>query len=109
MKRKLTIVYRVEIIIPVTPEKVDDLPSELEQAIYEGNAPIEHLNKLGYDTSGIQHMEAEVIDEPVCRCCGCTEHNACISIQGDPCAWVEDDLCSECVGREAAAEEGLPW
>lgn len=37
-----------------------------------------------------------------CRVCGCTDENACM-IRDDggfkPCYWVEDDLCSACVGR----------
>jgi protein gp37 len=34
-----------------------------------------------------------------CRVCGCTENNAC---EGG-CWWVEDDLCSSCVGKEIPA------
>jgi hypothetical protein len=30
----------------------------------------------------------------VCRVCGCSEFNACPG----GCAWVEEDLCSTCVG-----------
>lgn len=33
-----------------------------------------------------------------CRVCGCTDYNGCIC----GCAWIEDDLCSEC----AATLEG---
>jgi len=34
----------------------------------------------------------------VCRQCGCTEYdcNQCIEAQGEPCHWVEPDLCSRC-------------
>ena len=35
----------------------------------------------------------------VCRVCGCTEGNPCQTPEG-PCHWVEDDLCSACVGKE---------
>ncbi|WP_285905134.1 phage Gp37/Gp68 family protein [Pseudodesulfovibrio pelocollis] len=34
-----------------------------------------------------------------CRVCGCTEHNAC----DERCWWVEEDLCSSCVGKPAPA------
>lgn len=34
-----------------------------------------------------------------CRVCGCTENNAC---EGG-CWWVEDDLCSSCVGKVVSA------
>lgn len=34
-----------------------------------------------------------------CRECGCTDENCagCIERTGQPCAWVDDDLCSACV------------
>ena len=39
--------------------------------------------------------EMLIVDEQKCRICGCTENNAC---EGG-CYWVEDDLCSKCVGK----------
>lgn len=47
-------------------------------------------------------------DEPACRVCGCTEHNAC----ADGCAWVkvENDsppLCSACSGTTADMVEAV--
>jgi len=42
-----------------------------------------------------------------CRCCGCTEDNACTTEAG-PCHWVEVDLCSACaVKAEAVFQSGL--
>ena len=38
--------------------------------------------------------------ERTCRVCGCTQYNACLTIHGG-CYWVEEDLCSECVGKES--------
>jgi len=35
-----------------------------------------------------------------CRKCGCTEDHACMDNYGNPCFWVEEDLCSECAGDE---------
>lgn len=37
-----------------------------------------------------------------CRVCGCTDDNCrqCIEKTGQPCYWVEEDLCSACVGKE---------
>ena len=34
-----------------------------------------------------------------CRKCGCTDEDCsgCIERTGEPCYWVEDDLCSACV------------
>lgn len=38
-----------------------------------------------------------------CRVCGCTEDDCsgCIEKTGEPCSWVEADLCSACVGTES--------
>jgi ParB/RepB/Spo0J family partition protein len=37
-----------------------------------------------------------------CRVCGCTDDDCsqCIEKTGEPCHWVEDDLCSACVDEE---------
>ena len=36
-----------------------------------------------------------------CRVCGCTDDDCsqCIEKTGEPCSWVEDDLCSACSGE----------
>jgi hypothetical protein len=36
-----------------------------------------------------------------CRVCGCTDDDCrqCIEKTGEPCYWVEDDLCSACAGE----------
>ena len=36
-----------------------------------------------------------------CRACGCTEEDcsACAERTGEPCGWVEPDLCSACADR----------
>lgn len=38
-----------------------------------------------------------------CRECGCTEDNCsqCVEKTGEPCTWIEADLCSACVPVEA--------
>lgn len=37
-----------------------------------------------------------------CRVCHCTDNDCrqCIEKTGEPCSWVEVDLCSACVGAE---------
>lgn len=35
------------------------------------------------------------VDDRVCRVCACTAERACV-IDGVPCHWVADDLCSAC-------------
>lgn len=44
----------------------------------------------------------ETVRYGTCRVCGCTDHDCrgCIERTGEPCHWVEADLCSACVGRE---------
>ena len=37
----------------------------------------------------------------VCRVCGCTEWYACLNLFGDPCHWIEADLCSACMWEVA--------
>jgi hypothetical protein len=39
-----------------------------------------------------------------CRVCGCTDDDChqCIEKTGEPCYWVEEDLCSACGGKEDA-------
>ena len=32
----------------------------------------------------------------ICRQCGCTAMDACVPEDGEPCHWVENDLCSVC-------------
>ena len=52
------------------------------------------------DASVILHMpalEKSLDAQRRCRICGCTGDNACLPYG---CYWVEDDLCSECVGKE---------
>lgn len=42
-------------------------------------------------------LEQALDNQRRCRICGCTDNNACIPLG---CYWVEDDLCSACVGKE---------
>lgn len=39
--------------------------------------------------------------EHTCRGCGCTDIQACRHDNGEPCHWVEDDLCSVCHDKKA--------
>ena len=39
-----------------------------------------------------------------CRVCGCTDDHACPG----GCSWVEEDLCSACVGKDPEAKGALP-
>lgn len=41
-----------------------------------------------------------------CRACGCTEEDcsACAEQTGEPCGWIEPDLCSACALPQGAGE-----
>ncbi len=50
----------------------------------------------------ILKKHAEAVEVRKCRVCGCTDDDCsqCIKKTGEPCHWVEDDLCSACVVPE---------
>ena len=35
-----------------------------------------------------------------CRECGCIDSDCCVDLTGEPCWWVQDDLCSACASPE---------
>ncbi len=46
-------------------------------------------------------MNAEYVPPQRCRVCGCTNDNACLDDDGEPCAWVEgEDLCTRCMSEQ---------
>lgn len=50
----------------------------------------------------------EDLPEPrACRVCGCTDDDCsqCIEATGEPCHWVEKDLCSRCADEQRARVE----
>lgn len=53
-------------------------------------------------------QEAERPAQPACRVCGCTELDCsgCVERTGQPCWWVEPDLCSACSSDELAELSG---
>ncbi len=55
--------------------------------------------KLGVD---INVNMVDVADIRICRSCGCTDDDCteCVERTGQPCHWVEDDLCSACTPEE---------
>ena len=52
-------------------------------------------------------QEVVMFDEYACRVCGCTDDDCycCVMHTGDPCHWVELDLCSSCVGDNPCSGE----
>lgn len=53
--------------------------------------------KLGIDVATAL-LEFTPAGETRCRVCGCTDADCheCIARTGEPCSWVEPDLCSAC-------------
>jgi hypothetical protein len=45
-----------------------------------------------------------------CRVCGCTDVTPCINGYGEPCSWIESDLCSACadLGSESTVSGPPP-
>lgn len=68
----------------------------------DGRVPIEELQgKAEHDMSKHPH-------EPgTCRICGCTDEDCsdCIVRTGEPCTWVEPDLCSACAPERVRIED----
>lgn len=60
-------------------------------------APVEDQKSADDDGGG---------EERTCRKCGCTEANCqqCVEKTGQPCHWVDRDLCSACVDGEELIE-----
>ncbi len=46
----------------------------------------------------IMESEWDVGSKRSCRVCGCTDDDCsgCVERTGEPCYWIEDDLCSAC-------------
>jgi uncharacterized protein YodC (DUF2158 family) len=46
-----------------------------------------------------------------CRVCGCTDFNcsSCVERTGQPCSWIEPDLCSACAEQKPDAEGPRTW
>lgn len=59
------------------------------------SARVRQLISAGIAPSGVERR---------CRVCGCTDDNCarCVIKTGEPCFWIEPDLCSACI------EEALP-
>jgi PRTRC genetic system protein E len=79
-------------------------PNKLETAEYRKPAEIlEDIKSINKEIDkGIEELQEMISeDQPVrkCRVCGCTDSDCrqCIEKTGEPCYWVDDDLCSACV------------
>ncbi len=57
----------------------------------------------------VAHFTADTYSCIKCRVCGCTQEDCsqCIEASGQPCHWVDEDLCSRCEGEMQAARQAL--
>lgn len=64
----------------------------------EVSAPVEVVEQLMAEHDGA-----------TCRVCGCTDEDCsqCIEKTGEPCRWVEADLCSACAGGAAVIDDDI--
>ena len=99
----------------------------MEYAIDEDNETIDDdrqsvflfLEKLPGVKKGPAATAADAIAEYLaatfkpraCRVCGCTDADCsqCVEKTGQPCSWVEEDLCSACVEKPAKVEPDTRW
>ncbi len=46
-----------------------------------------------------------------CKKCGCTDNNCtqCIEVQGKPCYWITNDLCSRCFSFDIVVKYGANY
>lgn len=88
----------------ITGVKFHDLPIELQQGVlvrYNKEAAeyfAEHEDTVGDFFRFIGELQDIFDDERHCRVCGCTDSDCsqCIEKTGQPCHWIEEDLCSAC-------------
>lgn len=59
----------------------------------------EVLTPAPEETNQGKATTSEETKDRKCRICGCTDDNCsmCIKLTGEPCHWVEDNLCSACI------------
>lgn len=77
-------------LLLLNAEQADDLAGKLQRGAAAMRAELERRAKLS--------AAPAAGDGPSCRSCGCTDDDCshCIELTGEPCSWVEPDLCSAC-------------
>ncbi len=102
---------KIESGVVVDPAELERLKKEVIRLRDENRKLNEFVKKFKRDFTEpdklyihISDLDNEMhhIKEQKCRVCGCTENHACPG----GCYWVEWDLCSKCVGKEAENYEG---
>jgi hypothetical protein len=85
---------------PVWGNILQKIPAEMAVAYVHDDV----LDKDGTFSGPVKHaieIDGEKITYhpvPTCRVCGCTDDHCpqCIKKTGNPCYWIEPDLCSAC-------------
>lgn len=75
------------------PNKITLLQPTLKPLAFKGLYTLSLLPRP-FSKKELDKME----EERKCRVCGCTDDDCsqCIEKTGEPCSWVEEDLCSAC-------------
>lgn len=107
-KEKLKLGYRA--IRPIEGERcLQTLCFPTEQEAISSAHEIEKARQeglVGLTGKGLVATNGTNGAERACRVCGCTDMDCrqCVEKTGEPCHWVEEDLCSACVPADAVAE-----
>jgi hypothetical protein len=72
------------------------------EALNAGTHQIICATEAGPPSDSWRPEEEKKQEKRRCRVCGCTDDDCrqCIEKTGEPCYWVEEDLCSACAGKE---------
>jgi hypothetical protein len=97
--------------------KFHDLPLEMQQGIIlrycqEKIFGAEHVEEQAKEflMMFVGFLSGDKEEGIKCRVCGCTDNDCrqCIEKTGQPCHWVEEDLCSACVPVKQKSSLYLP-
>ena len=77
-----------------------ELAMDLE-AVFDTAISDEEFDRWSTVGDVIDFIEKHTADQWACRQCGCTDIDCsgCIKRTGEPCHWVERDLCSACADK----------
>ncbi len=69
--------------------------AEIAEGLLESNDQWDRMRALALSLLAVYH----VVKPMMCRECGCTDLYPCFDELGDPCSWVEPELCSKCAEK----------
>ncbi len=100
----------VGLVTDTVPKLCARVRSEWIAAIEDGIAPVSIDVALAFQIAypfdwdvlvKLCAFQARLIDQapPICAVCACSELDACVERDGEPCAWAGPALCSACAGK----------